>query len=147
MRLCTRACVNVCVAHCRTHWHSAVAVYPDEAERINGVYSDLGDPSLGNEIDVVDVFGFLRHPESFRRTSVTVSQCCCWVPIPQSCLWYMQWAKFATSSFSTYAAQLTFDAAYKRCKSKSELGPHQHKFNETYVVFRYSIHKRAAPAK
>jgi hypothetical protein len=38
------------------------------------------------------------------------------------------------------AAQLTFDAAYKRCKSKSELGPHQHKFNETYVVFRYSIH-------
>lgn len=30
------------------------------------------------------------------------------LPIPESCLWYMQWAKFATSSFSTYAAQLMF---------------------------------------
>ena len=50
------------------------------------------------------------------------------------------------------AAQIMFDAAYKRCKSKSVLGPHQHKFNENYVVFQYrytsaASKKRAAPAK
>ena len=33
-----------------------------------------------------------------------------------------------------------FDAACKKCKSKSELGLHQHKFNEDYVVFRYNRH-------